>query len=45
MIESNSDLRLGLAYAELLVKASIAFTVSRQGRRFCEDCACAVSIA
>jgi len=34
MIESASDLCLGLAYAELLVKASITFTLTRSGRRF-----------
>jgi hypothetical protein len=28
MIESASDLRLGLAYAERSVKASIAFTLT-----------------
>jgi hypothetical protein len=34
MIDSTSGLRLGLAYAELLVKASITFTLTRSGRRF-----------
>jgi hypothetical protein len=33
MIESACDLCLGLGYAELLVKASITFTVMRSDRR------------
>ena len=33
MIKSASDPCLGLAYAELLVKASITFTVTRSDRR------------
>jgi hypothetical protein len=43
---SAIDLRLRLAYSELLVKASIAFTLTRLGHRFSLSVwGCAVSIS